>query len=64
MSTVAATDYAVYIWWSYGLAGVVLLWLLFSAKMALTQSETRLKQLQISLEPASEGAADNAVTNH
>lgn len=46
--------YAPYIWASYGVAAVVLLWLWITASNALRHSQARLKQLQSMLAPATE----------
>lgn len=46
--------YAAYVWPSYGLALVVLLWLLWRAAGELRQAEKRLKQLQSVVAPAIE----------
>lgn len=46
--------YAAYVWSSYGLAALVLIWLLLRAMHELRQTEKRLKQLQSIASPATE----------
>lgn len=46
--------YAAYIWPSYGMAGLAMLWLLGRAMRELHHAEKRLKQLQSVVSPATE----------
>jgi heme exporter protein D len=46
--------YAAYVWPSYALAAVILLFLFFAASKRLSQSAKRLKQLQSLTAPATE----------
>ena len=42
----ALPDYAVYVWSSYGVATIALVWILLSSIAELRRSETCLKKLQ------------------
>lgn len=58
-----AEEYGFYITTSYVTAGLVLLWMLLSARHALKQSEADLKRLQTASEAASEEAIDSSLTD-